>query len=197
MSLNAPEVSLYRYGRARAPSRHRAVPAEDRAYWPAVEGSGIRETTIGSVLREAAGRAPEVTALVDGNPERLERRQWTYAALLADAERAARALLKRFAPGERVAVWAPNSPEWVILEFAAALAGLTLVPVNPAYQGDELAHVLGHSAADGLFLTDVRGRLPRLRDVLSFGEWDAFTADGTVGELPDVDPGRKPRWTGR
>jgi len=167
------------------------------AYWPAVEGSGIRETTIGSVLREAAGRAPEVTALVDGNPERLERRQWTYAALLADAERAARALLKRFAPGERVAVWAPNSPEWVILEFAAALAGLTLVPVNPAYQGDELAHVLGHSAADGLFLADVRGRLPRLRDVLSFGEWDAFTADGTVGELPDVDPGREPRWTGR
>ena len=141
--------------------------------------------------------APEVTALVDGNPERLERRQWRYAALLADAERAARALLKRFAPGERVAVWAPNSPEWVILEFAAALAGLTLVPVNPAYQGDELAHVLGHSAADGLFLADVRGRLPRLRDVLSFGEWDAFTADGTVGELPDVDPGRKPRWTGR
>jgi len=180
------------------------------AYWPAVEGSGIRETTIGSVLREAAERAPEVTALVDGNPERLEHRQWTYAALLADAERAARALLKRFVPGERVAVWAPNSPEWVILEFAAALAGLTLVPVNPAYQGDELAHVLGHSAADGLFLADrvsdrdtqavlagIRNRLPRLRDVLSFGEWDAFTAEGTVGELPDVDPGREPRWTGR
>ena len=71
------------------------------------------------------------------------------------------------------------------------------MPVNPAYQGDELAHVLGHSAADGLFLADARGRLPRLRDVLSFGEWDAFTADGTVGELPDVDPGREPRWTGR
>ncbi|HXT91668.1 MAG TPA: AMP-binding protein [Trebonia sp.] len=172
------------------------------AYWPAVAGSGIRETTIGSVLREAAARAPEVTALIDGDPERLERRQWTYAALLADAERAARALLTRFAPGERVAVLAPNSPEWVILEFAAALAGLTLVTVNPAYQGDELAHVLGHSAADGLFLVDrlqgrdmhatlavVRDRLPWLRDVVSFGEWDAFTADGTVaGELPDVDP---------
>ena len=201
MSLNAQTPWLYREGmpellQVTAPR----LPLAS-AYWPAVAGSGIRETTIGTVLREAAGRAPEVTALVDGDPERLERRQWTYAALLADAERAARALLTRFAPGERVAVWAPNSPEWVILEFAAALAGLTLVTVNPAYQGDELAHVLGHSAADGLFLADrvadrdmhailadVRGRLPRLRDVLSFGQWDMFTADGIFGELPDVDP---------
>jgi fatty-acyl-CoA synthase len=177
------------------------------AYWPASgTGAGIRETTIGSVLRDAAGRAPDTTALIDGDSDRLDRRQWTYAELLADAERAARALLTRFTPGERVAVWAPNSPEWVILEFAAALAGLTLVPVNPAYQGDELAHVLGHSAADGLFLADrfqqrdmhailaeVHGRLPRLRDVLPFSEWEAFTAAGGTRAaaerpLPGVAP---------
>jgi fatty-acyl-CoA synthase len=177
------------------------------AYWPATDtAAGIRETTIGSVLRDAAGRAPGATALIDGDPDRLDRRQWTYAELLADAERAARALLTRFTPGMRVAVWAPNSPEWVILEFGAALAGLTLVTVNPAYQGDELAHVLGHSGADGLFLADrfqqrdnrailaeVRGRLPRLRDVLSFSEWEAFTASGGTPEatgrpLPDVAP---------
>jgi fatty-acyl-CoA synthase len=178
-----------------------------KAYWPATDtAAGIRETTIGSVLRDAAGRAPGTTALIDGDPDRPDRRQWTYAELLADAERAARALLTRFTPGMRVAVWAPNSPEWVILEFGAALAGLTLVPVNPAYQGDELAHVLGHSEADGLFIADrfqqrdagavlaeVRGRLPRLRDVLSFSEWDAFTASGdapgaTARPLPDVAP---------
>jgi fatty-acyl-CoA synthase len=183
------------------------------AYWPAVAAgsttggaAGIRETTIGSVLRAAAARAPGTTALVDGDPDRQGRRQWTYAELLADAERAARALLTRFRPGERVAVWAPNSPEWVILEFAAALAGLVLVTVNPAYQGDELAHVLGHSEADGLFLAEefqqrdmhavlaeVRGRLPGLRDVLSFGDWAAFTASGDSPAamdrpLPDVAP---------
>jgi fatty-acyl-CoA synthase len=172
------------------------------AYWPATAGvSGIRDTTIGSVLRDAAVRAPDKAALIDGDPDRQGRR-WTFAELLADAERAARALLTRFAPGERVAVWAPNSPEWVMLEFAAALAGLTLVTVNPAYQGDELAHVLGHSAADGLFLAghrqrdvlaEVRGRLPRLREVLSFGDWAAFTAAGDAPDaagrpLPDVEP---------
>jgi fatty-acyl-CoA synthase len=177
------------------------------AYWPASSNAwGIRETTIGSILRDAAGRAPDKTALIDGDPDRPDRRQWDYAELLAEAERAARALLTRFVPGERVAVWAPNSPEWVILEFAAALAGLTLVTVNPAYQGDELAYVLGHSEADGLFLADrfqqrdmhavlaeVRGRLPGLRDVVSFSEWDAFTAAGATRAaaerpLPDVAP---------
>ena len=157
------------------------------AYWPAQTFAPLRESTIGSILRDAAARAPDKIALIDGDPAGGERRRWTYLALLADAERAARALLRRFSPGERIAVWAGNSPEWVILEFAAALAGLTLVTVNPAYQGDELAHVLGHSEADGLFmadeyrgadlhaiLADVRGRLPRLREVISFGDRDDF-----------------------
>jgi fatty-acyl-CoA synthase len=162
----------------------------------------VRETTIGSVLRDAASRAPDAVALVDGDPDPALRRQWTFAGLLADAERAARALLTRFSPGERVAVWATNRPEWVILEFAVALAGLTLVTVNPAYQGEELAHVLGHSEADGLFhaggqqtaiLAEIRGRLPRLREVLSFESWQAFTAAGEADPvaarpLPDVDP---------
>jgi len=161
------------------------------------------------VLRDAADRAPDKTALIDGDPDCAERRRWTYAELLADAERAARALLLRFAPGERVAVWSANSPEWIILEFAAALAGLTLVTVNPAYLEDELAHVLSHSEADGLFLADsyqkndlqailggVRGRLPRLREVISFRDWAAFSSAGDTGAgddpaaapLPDVSP---------
>ena len=37
----------------------------------------------------------------------------------------------RFSPGERVTVWAPNLPEWVLLEFGAARAGVVLVTVNP------------------------------------------------------------------
>ena len=183
------------------------------SYWPAATsspgvGGQVLETTIGGSLRDAAGRAPAKTALIDGDPDRFERRRWTYAELLADAERAARALLLRFAPGERVAVWSANSPEWIILEFAAALAGLTLVTVNPAYLEDELGHVLSHSAADGLFLADtyqrndlhailggISGRLPRLREVISFSDWEIFTADGdglaarnAAQSLPEVSP---------
>src|SRR6185437_8173742 len=91
-----------------------------------------------------------------------------------------------------VAVWAGNGPDWVLLEFAAGMAGLTLVTVNPAYQAEELAHVLGHSGAAGVFLrtgtqagilAQVRDRLPLLREVLTLGDWPAGD-----GPLPEVDP---------
>jgi fatty-acyl-CoA synthase len=90
----------------------------------------------------------------------------------------------------------------VLLEFAAGLAGLTLVTVNPAYQADELAHVLGHSQARGIFLAaehrgasleeilaSVRGWLPELREVIPLGEWDQFCASGNGRPLPHVHPG--------
>jgi fatty-acyl-CoA synthase len=171
------------------------------SYWPADTSSPVLETTIGSVLRAAAERAPGQPALISGDPDPARRRRWRYGELLAEAERGARALTARFRPGDRVAVWAANCPEWVLLEFAAGLAGVTLVTVNPAYQADELAHVLRHSGARGIFLAaehrgssltgilaTVRDRLPQLREVIPLGEWDGFCASGDGGRLPEVDP---------
>ena len=172
------------------------------SYWPASVSSPILATTIGGVLRTAARRAPGRPALIAGDPDPARRRRWSYASLLAEAERAARALLTRFEPDDRIAVWAGNCPEWVLLEFAAGLAGLTLVTVNPAYQAEELAHVLGHSRVRGVFiaaehrgrplppiLAQVRDRLPDLREVIQFDDWDAFCASGHERCLPAVDSG--------
>jgi len=153
------------------------------------------------VLREAAAAFPDTVALVEGSAEPAARRRWTYAELLRDAERAAAALAQRFAPGERVAVWAPNLPEWVVLEFALGLAGLTLVTVNPAYRPAELRYVLDQSGAAGIFLVpefrspmaayleEVRGDLPALREVVLFPEWEQFLASAPVHVvLPEVRP---------
>ncbi|HEX6021454.1 MAG TPA: AMP-binding protein [Solirubrobacter sp.] len=149
----------------------------------------IVEQTVGGLLRETAARVPDTVALVAGE------RTWTYAELLAQSERAAHALLARFEPGDRVAIWAPNIPEWVILEFAAGLAGITIVTVNPALREQELAHVLGQSRADGIFLVpEYRGSpmaemLERVRgdlEVILFDEWEAFCEAPPV-PLPDVD----------
>jgi fatty-acyl-CoA synthase len=169
------------------------------SYWPADTSEPVHDTTVGGVLREAAAAAPDVVALVEGAPD--SRRRWTYAELLRDAERAAAALTARFTPGEAVAVWAPNLPEWVILEFALGLAGLTLVTVNPAYRPAELAYVLKQSGAVGIFLVpefrtpmaayldEVRGELPQLRETVLFTEWDAFLASAPDdATLPDVRP---------
>ena len=171
------------------------------SYSPADTSTPVLDTTIGSVLHAAAKRAPGQPALIAGDPSPAQRRQWSYGQLLAEAERAAHALLARFQPGDPVAVWSGNCPEWVLLEFAAGLAGLTMVPVNPAYQAEELAHVLGHSGAAGIFLAagyrgnslsailaEVHGRLPRLREVIPLEEWDRYCASADSGSLPDVDP---------
>src|SRR6476469_10546117 len=157
------------------------------SHWPARALTPLLATTVGGVLRAAAWRAPDRVALIDPG-----RREWTFGELRDEAERVARGLLTRFEPGEPVAVWAGNGPDWVLLEFAAGMAGLTLVTVNPAYQAEELAHVLGHSGAAGVFLrtgaqagilAQVRDRLPRLREVLTLGDWPAGD-----GPLPEVDP---------
>ena len=173
------------------------------SYLPADISEPVQDTTVGGVLRAAAAADPGALAMVGGLPNPVARRRWTYGELLADAERAARALAQRYAPGERLAVWAPNLPEWVILEYAAGLAGLILVTVNPALRPTELAYVLNQSSAAGIFLVpefrspmakfldEVRPDVPALRDVVLFNEWDEFLATAPPAaevRLPDVQP---------
>jgi fatty-acyl-CoA synthase len=173
-----------------------------RSEWPADERTPLYEGTVGDVLREAAREAPGAVALVEGLPSGRPRRRWTYEHLLDDAERTARALLGRFAPGERVAVWAPNLPEWVVLELAAALAGLVLVTANPALQAREIAYLLRQSRANGIFLARnyrgadlhaileaVRPDCPELREVVPLEELDAFAREAKDERLPEVAPG--------
>jgi fatty-acyl-CoA synthase len=80
------------------------------AHRPATGLELIREQTVGSLLRWATEQAPDTRALVEGVPEPADRRTWTYSELLTESERAARALLGRFAPGERIASGPTTSP---------------------------------------------------------------------------------------
>ncbi len=163
----------------------------------------LLELTIGALLQRAASAVPDRVALVAGSPLPAQRRQWTYAELLADATLAARGLLTRFEPGERVAVWAHNIPEWVVLEFGAAMAGLVLVTVNPALRPGEVAYVLQQSRAAGLFVVrQYRGqnlldsaqalasRCPALRELICFDDWAGLLAAGAARSqgLPPVQP---------
>ena len=162
----------------------------------------VRDVTVGDLLREAATAEPDRVALIEGVPDVASRRQWTYRELLDESLRVARALRTRVEPGDRVAVWAHNIPEWVLLEFGCALAGVVLVTVNPAYRSHEVEFVLGQSRASVLFVVpEVRGnpmlavaeevqpRCPELREIVSFADWDDFVASGAADvELPAVVP---------
>ncbi|GAA1529828.1 AMP-binding protein [Nocardioides humi] len=171
------------------------------SYWPAEPGE-VRAVTVCEVLRNAAATVPDRLALVDCVPDPELRRTWSYAELVADAERAARALLQRYARGDRIAVWAPNSADWIVLQHGVAMAGMVLVALNPAYRTREMAFVLQQSGAVAVFCVDdhrgfdmrtmvegIRDELPEVRDVHSFGDWSAFLASADPATaLPEIDP---------
>lgn len=178
--------------------------SDNLSYAKGPDSPPVRDITIGDALREAAAAHPDRLALIAGRPDPAERRTWTYAQLLEEAEALARALLARFKPGERVAIWAPNIPEWVITENGSALAGTILVTVNPSYQPDEVKYVLNQSRAAGILVMRefrgnpmakhverVRDECPELREVILFDDWDKLIAEGRASDtpLPDVKPG--------
>ena len=162
----------------------------------------IEEATVGDVLRRATHEVPDAVALVEGLPPGHERREWTYSRLLTESERAARAMLEHVDPGEAVALWAHNVPEWVLVQMAAALAGVTLVTVNPALQRDEAGYILRNSGAAALFYVDdyrnaslaqwveeLTPRLPALRTRVRLADWKQFCTKGSdTTPLPTVRP---------
>lgn len=80
--------------------------------------------------------------------------EWSYREFNELCERTARALLALgVRPGEHIAVWASNIPEWLLLQFGSAKMGAILVMINTNYQLTELEYILKHSDTTTLFLT--------------------------------------------
>lgn len=140
-----------------------------------------------------------------------------YGALHETARVAGRALMALgVAPGERVAVWAPNLHEWIVAALGIQMAGGVLVPLNTRLKGGEAADILGRSGARALICIGeflgvdypemLRGlALPALRHrVILRGEregalsWEAFLAraedtpeamlDARIGALTPDSP---------
>jgi len=113
---------------------------------PWVEG-----LTIGAALRRTAQAFPTNDALVflqDGT-------RLSYEAFDRAADAVALSLIALgFERGDHFGVWASNWPEWVLLQFGAARAGVVLVTVNPSYRASEAKYALAQSEVRGLALID-------------------------------------------
>ena len=124
------------------------------SHFPARVDGIVRNLTLGEKLRETARHHPTQTGLVEVDIEGKIGRSWTYSELLTDSENLALVLAGRFRPGERITVWSPNTPEWVLMEFACALAGIVIVTANPALQAQELRYIIEQSGSVALFLVN-------------------------------------------
>ncbi len=151
--------------------------------------------TIGQNLERIASAFPDREALVDVPSGR----RWTYRAFEEDTGALARGLLDAgVGKGDRVGIWSPNVPEWVLLQYATARIGAILVNVNPAYRTHEVAFALRHSGVKLLvsaieyktsdyrgMVEEVRPDLPGLDRVIYLGteEWDALFTAGAAADL--------------
>ena len=98
--------------------------------------------TIPEMVLSAGDRFGDAEAVVDG-PLRL-----TFTELTDRIRRAAGAFAAAGTEkGDRVAIWAPNSAEWIIAAFGLLTAGGVLVPVNTRFRADEAADIICRSGA--------------------------------------------------
>jgi fatty-acyl-CoA synthase len=146
--------------------------------------------TIGENFNRIAMAHADREALVDW----FTGRRWTYARLHHDVLALAHGLIRLgIDKGDRVGIWAPNCPEWTVLQYATAEIGAILVPINPAYRTDELAYVVNQAGIRLLvaapsfrtsdyatMIEDARPGCPDLRWVVLLGsaDWRALPDSG-------------------
>lgn len=100
----------------------------------------LEELVLGEILRDRAAAHGSRTFL------KLRDGALSYAELDRLTDRMARGFAARgLRQHEHVSVMLPNGPDFLLVIFALARLGAVAVPVNPAYKGELLRHVLATS----------------------------------------------------
>ena len=116
--------------------------------------------TIPAVLRAAAAATPDREAVVTPKV------RLTFAELLDRARTFSRAALASgLQQGDRVAMWAPNTADWIVAALGLTGIGVVLVPVNTRFKGEEARYLLDRTGVsalvvDDVFLTELLGADP-------------------------------------
>lgn len=160
-------------------------------------GTGHPLTTPAVLDRMALDHADHQALVTDD-------RSFTFAELRDEVRRTAAAIAGLgVQPGDRVAIWSPNTWHWVVGCLATHYAGAVLVPLNTRYTAGEAGDILARTQAPlliamGRFLGADRvaeldrTALPALRHIVRVpvedddGTWDEFLA-GPQLPLHEVD----------
>jgi len=177
-----------------------SAPASDR---PSRPPASYRPMTVADGIRTSASRWPEKQALGCAG------RGLSFRELAARIHQVSNCALTDLgaAPGDRVALMAPNCLEFFEIVCGLAEAGVIPVIVNPRLTGSELSYICGDSEARVLFVHASLEELARSADLpgvnrfviigtdyeewlgqaraerpsVSVQEWDAFTIAYTSG----------------
>jgi fatty-acyl-CoA synthase len=164
------------------------------SYESGVSVAPLLGDTIGANLRRTMEGVPGHEALVDVSSGR----RWTYAQFGHDVDALATGLLASgVAVGDRIGIWAPNCPEWTLLQYASAAVGAILVTINPAYRTHELEFVLRQSGVKVLVSapefkgSDYEAMVGEVRSSCTSLENVVFLGSARWSELASVKPDPK------
>jgi len=116
-------------------------------HWVVAMGDWYEKQTLGLLPERAARQWGPREALA------FQGARWTFAELDARVDAVAKGLLALgIAPGDKVALWMVNRPEWIDAMFAVMKIGAVLVPVNTRFRTEDMAYVLGQSDAAAVIL---------------------------------------------
>ncbi|QDX93887.1 AMP-binding protein [Brevibacillus laterosporus] len=111
----------------------------------------LRSITMGDLLDETVGKFPDKQAIIYQEIGLT----YTYREFQHVCNQLARGFMALgIQPGEHIAIWANNVPEWVLTQFATAKMGGVLVTVNTSYRTHELEYLLRQSDATTLLVID-------------------------------------------
>ncbi|MDR2619331.1 MAG: AMP-binding protein [Treponema sp.] len=111
----------------------------------------ILESTLGTILREKARELGDKEFIIYSN----QNIRITYAEFDKKVDALAKSLLAMgLKKGDHIGLWANNIPEWAIVFFAAARAGVVLVTINPNYKAYEMEYVVRQADLKALFIVD-------------------------------------------
>jgi fatty-acyl-CoA synthase len=130
--------------------------------------------TLGALPAEAARRwGPREAIGFQG-------RRWTFAEVSAEVDRLGRGLIALgVQPGDKVALWMLNRPEWIAIAFAVMKIGAVLVPINTRLRTEDVAYIVGQSDSSTLILAERSGPIDYLAMVR-----ELVPLDGGINRLP-------------
>lgn len=107
--------------------------------------------TMPAMLYQASLTYPDNMALIHcARGLRLAYRD--FAAVVAKAARGLHAL--GIGPEDRVVIWGPNAPEWIMAQWAIPHLDAVWIPLDPKSTAEQAAYVLKHCQADALIMAD-------------------------------------------
>jgi long-chain acyl-CoA synthetase len=126
------------------------------------------------------------------------RQEWSYGQLARTVREVAQGLAAvGIEPGDAVALFAPDRPEWIAAALATLQAGALAIPLDAQFADEPLSHVLTDSGPRLIFTaSDRMDRLARLRPEARLVSLDTPASDptswrrGLGGELRDPPRGR-------